>query len=363
MEHKRPYEHTSERPDAADIYDPATYIEAIETEIITPDDQETNTIPSYPVHEYERRLESYGRGTRLDTPGFISYDPSLEDPRSYVSWLNNMRKQDHFPNASELTDEDLATVASINAAYVVLGDELGVDLRDRTFDPDHLYLFDTHEEYLESVALLKRFSKRNFGLSRMDIGVAWTRHADVKADYTGMAHEIGHEVSVKHIFRPREGKRKLRPAYSMFTDDASMLTEWVTDLAASRICAISNMPTHYGNYVWESIIAAEVIKSTAAAHGYEPYDIEKLVLKGMFDGSTDGIRAIADYLGPERAELFIQMRPMSHIADCMRQGAELALYGKELGPAFERTMPQVSNLHRPPFRLQAQLFDWQTPFE
>jgi hypothetical protein len=291
-----------------------------------PEDEPTDLVPGVaravggavvsevvqPERPTEVIVKGEGLRTRYMFPGIsesnVFWGYQAEDPalaQKYVTEIEEgLAERKDLPYALEATDEEKEITAKLNQAYCDLGDEVGVDVRNRVIDPRNVYVYKSVDDLNASYKEVSGDDQgpRFRGVTSDGTGMLWTRNSDPRKNTSGFAHEMGHHFDTKFIRRTLtpngEIKHVAQSAYAfMARGQATGLSELSKEIMMANVMERAELGPHGVNYLPLDLLGDRLVRATAQFHGVAPYELEQLIIRNNLNGGFAAVRRMAEALG------------------------------------------------------------------
>jgi hypothetical protein len=257
-----------------------------------------------------------------------------EMARSFLTQMRESRDAlGQIPGEIEKTPEQIAEILRIHTAVIQLGDELGVNVRDRLPEIRHYHLFGSHEAYVQGAGMVgSEQPTETGGMSDISRGIFCETRDDPVRDRTGFAHEITHFIA-RGIFYPtvhydEDGTGHLGGNYTHgFSPQSHALEEWTSDIGMRIILRRAGYEDgDWGeSYRPLNMIGDALVAETAAANAESIEAVEKLLVRGKFTGDMDGPRLMTRAIGHDRMQRFMQLHEWSDPATLAEAATQMFL--------------------------------------
>jgi hypothetical protein len=266
---------------------------------------------AHPHYTYQIR----GNTHPMDVAGVDTYIQSLKQAR---------RDAAHFPNERPLDNKEWTDIQREHEGMVAVGDELGVDLRDRLPRRQDYHMFDSQEVFSQDTAT--RFSKEGTetgGTCNIETGVLWVRRDNPINNISGLVHETAHDISNGTIVVDvvsetvdENGNVHCRINPTLFAgchndstfnaNGASMITEVATEMITNRAMYHTGHNEITLSYAPLDAIADAMIHEAAEHYDMPPRELADLFMRGALTGDRAGIILLQEAIGEERIAKFEQ---------------------------------------------------------
>lgn len=275
--------------------------------------------------------------------------------RAYASYVARERDAVAMPQEAPLSDDEWTDITAMHGALIAVGDELGVDLRDRLPKRGYYHMFDSDEAYREDTTA--HFGKALGGDRGFttQVGIFMPRREPSDTQHI-FAHETAHFVSnyriTAEVVSPASNTSEAevdttvdRVGY-IHNDKGHVLDEVATEMVTGRVN--QKMLRTTGAYLKETILCNGVVYDTATHHKIPPQEVKDTLMRGLLNGDQTGVNLIRDALGEERAARFLDLNPedMPDINAAIAVAKELQLPDAVKTLESFKTPPQKE---QPPF--------------
>lgn len=279
--------------------------------------------PEYPIQEISEQavpdvLSTAAKPSVYPQRIFVmraeNLDPDLV-AEAYSQYLDDKIQSMSFPHEQPASETEQTCIRQAHAGLVAVGDELGVDVRDRLPGQNRYHFFDSHEAYLEDARAVidEELVGLGTGMCTTETGVLWTRGGHDPRQ--GITHETSHLVASQQIYVTKGSEEvngtdtetiHTQEAGGYFDVAKQGFNELVTEMLAYRALTDIDDPT-YTSYPVEAQLGDAVVRETAAYHGIEPREVESLLIRGMLTGDREGVVLIDQALGIDRSDALFGM--------------------------------------------------------
>jgi hypothetical protein len=239
--------------------------------------------------------------------------------------LQERRDTLHFPNEKPLTDEEWALLQGEHDGIVAVGDELGVDLRDRLPRRQDYHMFDSQEALSEDAT--PRFGEGatvNGGFRHPEAGIVWARRGDYVVNTSGLVHETAHEVAIdtitmgvvsetvdeNGILQRSMNNPKTHSGYyedvTCNANDVSILSEIATEMITARAMDYAGHNNVHFSFGALDAIADAMVREAAEHYDMPPRELADSFMRGALTGDRAGIILLQEAIGEERISLLEQ---------------------------------------------------------
>ncbi|HEX3568445.1 MAG TPA: hypothetical protein VHT70_02090, partial [Candidatus Saccharimonadales bacterium] len=229
-----------------------------------------------------------------------------------------------------VTNKEWGEIERMQEGIVTVGDDVGVDVRDRLPKREHYHLFDDKQAYrasLESFAIHPEdLSDISRGMYLPSTGIFLIRHDDLtQASLAG--HETAHSISAvikppdfEKITNPNKLDHPYRPP-----EGGILMNEAVTNMTANLAMYHGDFPGCRMGYGNANYMLTAMVREAADAQRIDPQEIEDMLIRGLFTNDQAGIDLLKEALGHERVERFMKLESDSDSNRAKRDAEALGL--------------------------------------
>lgn len=264
---------------------------------------------------------------------------ALRGNRSFESWvggqLDRSRDQMVVPGQTPPTDEEWDFLTRLHKGIVAVGDQLGVDLRNKIL-PRHQYrIFPNTESYVRGLRpIIGEKISGNGGQYWPTLGPLWARREDPEANLSGLAHEAIHGIALTEV----EGTIQsvagatgnvdlhMHNGYMRLCDGKSGVNEILADMLMDRVLQTIKYPGRI-LYSYSSLdsIGSAIVRLTADRLKRDPQEIEDLLTLGMLTGDLKGIKLVGQALGAQVLDRILHLTGNENKAQLQQMAHEFGL--------------------------------------
>lgn len=259
--------------------------------------------------------------------GTSDVDLAITQKLERLSQGVELRRTIQLPGENPVTDQEWKEIERGHAGIVAVGDELGVDVRDRLPKREHYHFFDDKQVFTTYFnGLVDTPQEDPQGMQGYGTGVLLLRQPNQLIQTSFTVHEGLHDVSAV-VVQPDAKEdidwNDLGPPYAY--RGKLLLAETVTDMATNRVMHHNDYAGAALAYGYPNYMLTNMVHETADKHGLEPQDIEDMLIRGLLTGDQAGFDALKNALGKERVERFMQMEQTTIPRQAIKAAKSLGL--------------------------------------
>ncbi|HSX16503.1 MAG TPA: hypothetical protein VLH86_00170 [Patescibacteria group bacterium] len=268
---------------------------------------------------------------------FVGPSRDLEGlPSDYAAHLERLRDSCTFQGEVPMTDDERAVILRIHEAAGEIGDEIGVDIRSRLPKLEWYHFFPDRDTY--DVAIGGRWPNETLagrGKNHPEVGIMWARRARENENNSGLAHELGHEVSQQRVepvltsvvvdgdTTTNSLNIKSACGYTKFKENGTC--EWVTDLWTNRLMRRANLGDTLLGFAPLDALGDAIMRRTAELTGHTPAEIDTMLLVGNLTGDMQGLRLVTKAIGTDGMRRMVNLTGHESFDDAIAIAQELNL--------------------------------------
>lgn len=275
-----------------------------------------------------------------------------EIDRQYREGAEARRDSISFDGERGLTPQEEDALEAYNEALINVGDEFGVNLRDRVTKPKHVHVFPKPDDYRNAAAKVSPGSEKARGVTEPSAGVLVVARFDPLDNLYGIGHEDTHDASFRWVTPhievgpdgvPRVDAAKSSVKVGYMNDGKPGTNEFTTDMLTHRALVDSGQGRITPGYGVGSLLLSGVVMDTATRLNrpgvpVTPQTVENELTKGMLTTERNGLQLVGRALGAPAVNMllstkgFLENAPTAYVAQQM--GTDTAardLWGREVG--------------------------------
>jgi hypothetical protein len=222
----------------------------------------------------------------------------------YYDALATSDKYAQLPREVRATPQEETHLAAINKAALQVGQELGVDMRDRLITPDEVHFFDAPDPQISP-------HPHSVGHHSDLTGIRVVRGPTEVHNLSRIAHEAAHgfeAVQIKHQ-TPWQQPHKVAlevSSGSAATLPRTALRESITDMARDYLMSKAGHTTIATVYPADNLLLQGVIEQAAAHFKIAPRSLALGLIKDTWTGGTQSVDLIQRHMG-ERFQDYLHL--------------------------------------------------------
>lgn len=253
---------------------------------------------------------------KLEVTGAWRNDPEVAD--ALVSHFYNEAAQ-VFPGETPPTPEYTKQLTGLGSAFLELGNDLGLDLRERMPTPDRYHFFTSKNDFDAAMASMEVMTEKTLDAMTLPSGIFVVDRGDDFINMCIAAHETVHFLAQKKVGTGRDyaeddiknvNMKSTRSGYrhqhSPGNETFQGLDEIATEFAYLHLLnggywdrqsdlpkGGDRNPTFYTSL---DIIGDELVQAAAQDLGADPLSIVRSLEIDVLTGKSEGLRLITDHI-------------------------------------------------------------------